>query len=627
MMSRDGQTLLGGPPGAAWILCIVLACCGFVAAAADPADPAGGEPRPQMNELDPADQAAQQPAPEAEKRFERGKGGGLAILPAVCWCLLLLGWAGTTGWAGRDDLKLPKFTDLWLPILVFPVFLAGLIGWWVPWSALACGLLAVAWLGSFLTYAKMRDAKATPDRVILTWRTPARAVAPLLRRVGIKLDLDPPVRGSSLPDIAIAAVSADPAADAKAILEQAAALPGFDDFRELMQRSVAMRAQQTMLDIDQQGAKVRQRIDGIWHPARELVKCRQGMKVVDEWQDLPPIEKESLAALLAAARTLCGLPPKAAKRQTGRFLVTVDRKQLPCNLTLEAANGSMRMLVEMEMPPPTFPALAALGMQEQVAGKIKTALTLTNGLIVVSAPTGEGLTTTFTQVVLAADRLLRDFVILEDAAAPLKEIQNVKPVRWGGAEQVTPAAALEAAMRGYPTAVVVPELRDGALAVEVAKLSEELLVIVGLEAADAVTAVEKLLALGMPREVLSKTLQASVSQRLVRRLCPKCAEEYKPTPELLARLKLPAVEALTFKRAIAEGCPACSGTGHLGRTGIYEVAGGPTVSKAIAAKVDRATMLKAAVRDGMQRLTEAGIGAVVERVVGLDEIPRIFKKG
>jgi type II secretory ATPase GspE/PulE/Tfp pilus assembly ATPase PilB-like protein len=138
---------------------------------------------------------------------------------------------------------------------------------------------------------------------------------------------------------------------------------------------------------------------------------------------------------------------------------------------------------------------------------------------------------------------------------------------------------------------------------------------------------EKLLALGMPREVLSKTLQASVSQRLVRRLCPKCAEEYKPAPEILARLKLPAVESLTFKRAIAEGCPACSGTGHLGRTGIYELAGGPTVSKAIAAKVDRATMLKAAVRDGMQRLPEAGIAAVVERVVGLDEIQRIFKKG
>jgi general secretion pathway protein E len=113
----------------------------------------------------------------------------------------------------------------------------------------------------------------------------------------------------------------------------------------------------------------------------------------------------------------------------------------------------------------------------------------------------------------------------------------------------------------------------------------------------------------------------------VRRLCPKCAEAYQPSPDLLGKLRLPAVETITFKKATALGCPACSGTGYLGRGAIFELAGGPTVAKAIAAKVDRATLLKAAVRDGMQRFPEAGIAMVVAGTTSLDEVQRVLKKG
>ena len=394
-----------------------------------------------------------------------------------------------------------------------------------------------------------------------------------------------------------------------------------------MQRSVANRAGRLLLEIDQQGGKVRQRIDGIWQPLRQIVKRRQGLKVVDEMEPAAPLDRETTAAVVTAVRTLCGMAPKPVKRQAGRFQLGVDKKSIPCGVILEAAEGGMRLAVDLDLPAPVFKSLAALGMSEKVATKVQQALTLEHGLVVVSSPPGEGLTTTFTQVVLTADRLLRDFVILEDAGAPIKEIQNVKPMRWGGPEQVAPLAALETAMRGYPTALVVPDLRDKALAAELAERSAELLVIVGLQAVDAVQAVEKLLALGMSPATLARTLQAATCQRLVRRLCPKCAESFQPPADLLARLKLPAVESIAFKKATPDGCPACSGTGHLSRGGLFELAGGPTVAKAIAAKVDRATLVKAAVRDGMQRFPEAGIELVVAGTTSLDEVQRVLKKG
>jgi len=618
------------PPRTACIVSLAVACAlaasvGIRPAVAQPA--AAG--RPQMQEIDP--NAPPPPPPAEPAPVVRTPSGSLAITPSVIWWLLVAGWLATTGWAARDEHRPKSFDAFWLPVLTFPFFVLALAAWWLPWSAVACGLTATAWLGSFVAYGLGRDAKLKPDQQILSfrnaWYAAARSAQPLLKRMGIKLDLESRSLADSLPDVSFTAVPPDGSATAQALLEQAQALPGFETFRELMQRSIANRAGQMLLEIDQQGGKVRQRIDGIWQPLRQIVKRRQGLKAVDEMEESDPLDRETTAALVTAVRTLCGMPPKPVKRQAGKFQLGVEKKSIPCGVMLEAAEGGMRLAVDLDLPSPVFKSLAALGMPEPLAAKVQQALTLEHGLVVVSAPPGEGLTTTFTQVVLTADRLLRDFVILEDAAAPIKEIQNVKPMRWGGPEQVAPVAALETAMRGYPTALVVPDLRDKALAAELAARSTELLVIVGVQAADAVQAVEKLLDLGMPPETLARTLQAATSQRLVRRLCPKCAESFQPPADLLKRLKLPAVESITFKKAAPEGCPACSGTGHLSRGGLFELAGGPTVAKAIAAKVDRATLLKAAVRDGMQRFPEAGIALVVAGTTSLDELQRVLKKG
>jgi len=621
----------GRPPRSAIVVSLAVACAILVA---DGSRPAGAQPadpgRPLMKEVDP--NAPPLPPPAAEPApVIRGPAGSVAIRPSLIWWLLVVGWLGTTAWAARDEHRPASFDALWLPILTLPFFVLALGAWWLPLSAAACGLTATAWLGSFLAYGFARDAKLKRDQRILSFRNAlyaaARSAQPLLRRMGIKLDLESRSLADSLPDVSFTAVPPDGSVTAQAILEQAQAQPGFATLCELMQRSVANRAGQVLVEIDQQGGKVRQRIDGLWQPLRQIVKRRQGLKAVDEMEESDPLDRETTAALVTAMRTLCSMPPKPVKRQTGKFTIGVEKKSMSCGVILEAADGGMRLAVDLDVPPPVFKSLTALGMPEKAAAKVQQALTLEHGLIVVSAPPGDGLSTTFTQVVLTADRLLRDFVILEDSAAPIREIQNVKPVRWGGSEKVAPVAALEAAMRGYPTALVVPDLRDKALAAELAERSADLLVIVGLQAIDAVQAVEKLLALGMAPETLARTLQVATCQRLVRRLCPKCAEGYQPASDVLARLKLPAVESITFRKSAPEGCPACSGTGYLSRGGLFELAGGPTVSKAIAAKVDRATMLKAAIRDGMQRFPEAGIAMVVAGTTSLDEIQRVLKKG
>ncbi|NDC53117.1 MAG: hypothetical protein EBZ74_02220 [Planctomycetia bacterium] len=604
-------------------------------AVAQPAGPqagaaakAGDAARPRMQQADPAAAAPAPPAAEEEAE-SRPAGGALAILPAVAWWLIVVCWAATTAWAGRDKGQVPTFAAVWLPILSFPFFLVALAAWWVPWSVVACGLTAAAWLGSFVPYALARDRTVPPERRVMSignaTAAAARGLQPWLRRLGIKLEVENRSLADTLPEVAIAAQPAADAAAPEARLAEAAAAEGFGGFRELVQRCMALRAEQALFEIGAQGAAVRQRIDGVWQPLRRLVKRRQGLKTLEEWDDASQLDKDETQHLLGVVKKLCGISSKAAKRQSGEFLVTLQRRSIPCRVTLEKGESALRMLWDFQPPPAAFASIEALGMEEADTAKVKTALTLVNSLVVISAPSGEGLRTTFNQVVLAADRLLRDFVLLEDVKAPFREIQNVKPWRWGGADGRSAATVLEEAMRGYPTALVVPQLDDGPLAVELVKRAEEMLVIVGVRSRDVVEAIERLVALGVPRDALGRTLQVATGQRLLRRVCPKCAEDYPPSADLLGRLKVGPQEGLVFKRARASGCPACSGTGHLGRGALFEVIGGPTVSQAIVAGADRATLVKAAQRDGMRRLKDAGISLVTAGVTTLEEVQRILK--
>jgi hypothetical protein len=196
-------------------------------------------------------------------------------------------------------------------------------------------------------------------------------------------------------------------------------MPGFAQFRELLQWAVAARARQVVLEIGDAGTKVRHRIDGVWQPAKRPVAVREKLKRVEKWQESAPITPEATTAMMEAVKTLC-LPAKKSGKssRSGKFNATVDRKQLPGRIALESTPAGKRMVIELEQPDQTFPTLAALGMEDAVAAKVAGALVLQNGLVVVSAPPGEGLTTTFTQVVLATDRLLREFRVEANVGKP-----------------------------------------------------------------------------------------------------------------------------------------------------------------------------------------------------------------
>jgi hypothetical protein len=557
----------------------------------------------------------------------RGGGGGLAIAPAVAWWLCVLAWMSTVDWVSRDATKHKGQPAFWGMVCALPMFLAAIIAWWIPSALGGIALMIVSWLAPTIVYAVIRNKALPPSERILTVGHGRRIVAGLLAPLGVEIDAGFD-EADLIPKVEFAAAGGKDATENAARLEAATKLPGFEEARKTMLGAVMARANTLVIDLEPAGMGVRHEVDGVWDKAK-IRQPPRSRREKDSWVEAPKSSLEVGQAVAAAIKTLCGLPVGAKEAKGAPFVLQVDGKPRNCRLSVARQPTSEQLVVKIDPPAAIFKKLPDLGMPAPLAEKLVGLTAVEKGLILVSSPPGSGLTTTFDLILLSADRLLRDFISIEDAASPPREIQNVKPVPYDARTGVTPLAALDGVLRTYPNVIVTRDVRDKDLVVKVLELAaDDKFVILSLKASDAVDAIAQILKCGVPANTLATTLVGSVSQRMVRKLCPKCREEYPPDPEplpkVLAHLKLTPEQRGRIRKASPHGCRLCGGTGYLGRVAIFELASGATVRKAIAAGTDAATIRKAALQDGMAPLVEAGKALVLDGVTSIDEVQRVF---
>jgi len=530
----------------------------------------------------------------------------------------VLGWTKTVDWVHRDATKRGIAPALWSTACGLPLPLAAVVAWWIPSVLAGLVLMLLAWAVPVAVYARVRDGRVAEPERILTAGHARRSIARLVAPLGIEIS-EPLREEDVLPAVELVAAGGRDEAENAARLAAARALPGFEELRGQLVAAVVARAATAVVELGTE-TTVRHEVDGVWGKPRVRQPPRS-RKEKEAWVEVPPSSRDVGEAIVAAAQAICGVQAAAV----GRFAIKVDGKPYNCRLSFAKTGAGRQVAIQIESPTAVFKALPALGMPEPMAARIGELLAAQRGLIVVSSPAGSGLSTTADLVVEASDRLLRDFVSVEDAAWPPREIQNVKPVRFDARTGVTPLAALADAMREYPAVIVSRDVRDKELVAELVRLvGEGKLVILSLKATDAIEAVSRVLACGVAPKALGAALLGSLSQRLVRRLCPKCREEIPPPEPLLARLKLTAEQLPKIFKASSDGCRICQGSGYLGRTGLFELASGGTLRRLIAAGGSPEQLRQAAVQDGMQPLRDAGMQLVVAGVTSLEEIQRVL---
>lgn len=242
------------------------------------------------------------------------------------------------------------------------------------------------------------------------------------------------------------------------------------------------------------------------------------------------------------------------------------------------------------------------------------------GINIVSGPTGSGKSTTLHASLKQIRNVENNIVTVED---PVEyRLDGITQIETKAKIDLTFGRALRSVLRQDPDIVLIGEIRDEETADIAIKFSlTGHLVFSTLHANDAPSTITRLIDIGVPPYLVASSLNLVMAQRLVRKICPNCIEDYTPTEKELKDAGITPEEAksINFKRGV--GCVNCDNTGYSGRTGIFEMLEvTPEIRKLIFEGANQDVIRDAALRNGMQSLHKSGVEKVKEGSTSINEV-------
>ncbi len=266
-----------------------------------------------------------------------------------------------------------------------------------------------------------------------------------------------------------------------------------------------------------------------------------------------------------------------------------------------------------------------LGMSDEVLKNFRDLLRIPHGIIIVSGPTGSGKTTTLYAAIKEINTPERNIITIED---PVEyRIRGISQIQVNPKINLTFANGLRSILRQDPEVIMVGEIRDretAEIAVQAAMTGH--LVLSTVHTNDAASGIVRLLDMGIEPYLIASTVNAFLSQRLVRVLCSWCREEIEVDRDLLLAEGIdPGILGDTMYRAV--GCPKCQNTGYRGRVGIFEMIKiDDDVRKMIVSRKDASYIRDACVKKGMKTMFDDGLEKVRKGITTIDEVLRVIKE-
>jgi len=347
---------------------------------------------------------------------------------------------------------------------------------------------------------------------------------------------------------------------------------------------------------------VRLRVDGVLHEVTRVPSA------------IAPL-------LMSRLKIAAGLDIAERRRpQDGRATTVFDGRQIDLRVsTLPLGDRLEKGVIRVLDAVTTQFDMGALGFTAGERYRLQKLLTSTEGMVLVTGPTGSGKTTTLYSALHHVKSTQTNLVTVED---PIEyRLEGVNQVQVQDKAGLTFAAALRSILRQDPDVVLVGEIRDAETAGIAIKASMTgHLVLSTLHTNDAASAVERLADIGADLSALSGALKGVVAQRLVRRLCPECS-----VPVAVGELPAEQQMLLTGKRTDRlrkpVGCAACRDTGYRGRMVVPEMlVVTPELQRAIARRADRSELENLARQGGMHTLWESGVNRVLAGQTAVHEL-------
>src|SRR2546421_953170 len=371
----------------------------------------------------------------------------------------------------------------------------------------------------------------------------------------------------------------------------------------ILAQAVKEKASDIHIEPFQHSLKLRYRVDG------ELMMAES-----------PP--KALQLAITSRIKILAGL--NIAERrvpQDGRFRIKVMGKEVDLRISILPTAHGEKIVIRILDKSSLTSSIDKMGMDQGTLEKFKKAIDAPHGMILVTGPTGSGKTTTLYSVLQELNNPQYNIVTVED---PIEyELSGINQVSVRNDIGLDFASALRSILRQDTDIVMVGEIRDNEtadIAVKAALTGHQ--VLSTLHTNDAAGAITRLDDMGIEPFLISSSVIMACAQRLVRRICTNCREDFVPEPEMFQRLGIEMPEGAVFYHG--SGCDRCKKRGYLGRVALIEALPvSEAIRRLIIKRASSAVVKNQAISEGMRTLRMVGIDKALEGVTTLEEIWRV----
>jgi general secretion pathway protein E len=375
-----------------------------------------------------------------------------------------------------------------------------------------------------------------------------------------------------------------------------------------LSQSFNERASDIHIEPEERRFRIRYRIDGVLHTRLTLPRDRF---------DAVASRVKLLAGMDIAERRL---------PQDGRTTQRLNGQDVDIRVSALPGTWGESLVLRLLPKQRQQIQLDTLGMEADHRALFASAIQVPNGIILVSGPTGSGKSTTLYAALETVNDGSNKIITVED---PVEyDIVGVNQVQAHSEIGYTFARALRSILRQDPDIIMIGEIRDletAQIAVQAALTGH--LVFSTVHTNDAVSVFTRLTDMGLEPFLVASALRTALAQRLVRRLCQRCARPAPPPdPAIIGELRAAVVAyPITATRwRTAVGCPDCHGTGYKGRLGIYEIVSiNEPLRQAILQRAPTYEATEIARRAGFRSLRHDGLIKAAFGLTSLDEVVRV----
>ncbi len=547
--------------------------------------------------------------------FVRGNPSGMAgfylsFVKLAILAAMFFAWVHYSNWVFDDSGSLKVRPLMWNSVmlmagvgamgvfLVLPAFAAGLLGF-----LLVAGLPLGLYVGE-------RNGRVPDSAKVMTPNHIKKWTKRQLARIGIHLGGGKAIETMAGPPITFVGKSKTGQRD-EARSRSVENSKGFLAAKEVVYDAIMRRATDIHLEPKEDELSARLRIDGVMYPTE-------------------PFDRVVGDSIVNIFKVLSAMDITEKRRpQDGSFSAILEDREIDFRVATQGTRFGEKMSLRILDQSQSVKTLTDLGMRKQLVEQIDKIINEPHGLFLSCGPTGAGKSTTLYAALSSIDANENNIITVED---PVEyKMDSVTQIEINTKAGQSFGGSLRSILRQDPDIVMIGEIRDE----ETAKICCQAantghMVFSTVHANDTITALFRIIDLGVEPFMLSTAVSGILGQRLARRLCPHCRVAYKPNPELLKQAGLSAEKVKEFYKPPAEGkgekCTHCNGMGYRGRIGVFELL---VINDRLRDLVrDKAPMnnIKAEARkNGMLTMMEEGIRLVVRGVTSIDEVARVVK--